>query len=163
MPQPGTARLRHLFADDGVRFAHRTSSGMQGKERNMNIVVSIDPETGEIFQHFGRTAYFKLYDVQGGKVMAAHVESTEGSKHGALVGALQDLKADILICGGIGGGAQNALRAVGIQIFGGCTGSADGAVRDYLAGNLHFQADVHCDHHEGHGEAAEGCHCHGTR
>ncbi|MGN1022936.1 MAG: DUF134 domain-containing protein [Lachnospiraceae bacterium] len=129
------------------------------KEIIMRIVVTYDPHTGEIFQHFGKTSYFKVYDVNDGILKKQHVESTNGQGHAALAGILKEMEAKVLICGGIGAGAQNALSAAGIQIFGGCSGSADDAVKDFLAGNLHYQEDVHCDHHEGHEE--EGCHCHG--
>lgn len=130
------------------------------KERNMRIAVTYDSTDGEIFQHFGRTEAFKVYDVSEGKVTGSEVVGTNGQGHGALAGVLLGLHADVLICGGIGGGAQMALADAGIRLFGGCSGSADAAVRDFLAGTLSYQEDVRCEHH-GHAEGNCGGGCHG--
>ena len=54
--------------------------------------------------------------------MHSEVIDTNGSGHGALAGVLNALNADVLICGGIGGGAQTALAAAGIKLFGGVSG-----------------------------------------
>ena len=134
----------------------------------MKIAVTYD--NGMIFQHFGHTEFFKVYDVQDGKVVSSEVISTNGSGHGALAGVLSVLKAEILICGGIGGGAQAALSAAGIKLYGGVSGSADAAVEALLAGNLAFDPCVKCSHHgdhhheEGHSCGSHGCgsehHCH---
>jgi len=115
-------------------------------ENQMRIAVTY--ENGEIFQHFGHTSQFKLYDVEEGKVVSSQVVDTNGSGHGALAGVLTALRADTVICGGIGGGAQSALAAAGIRLYGGVSGSADQAVEALLAGKLSFNPDVHCDHHD---------------
>lgn len=124
--------------------------------------VAVTYENGSVFQHFGHTEQFKLYDVEDGKIAGTQVVNTNGSGHGALAGFLQDLKADTLICGGIGAGAQNALAQAGIRLYGGVSGSADEAVNALLAGELKFDPDIKCSHHgEGHhGEHNCGGHCH---
>lgn len=76
----------------------------------MKLAVTYNPENGEIFQHFGRTETFKVYDLADGKIQKAEVCSTQGQGHGALVGVLQQLGAEAVICGGIGGGAQEGLK-----------------------------------------------------
>lgn len=110
--------------------------------------IAVTYANGEIFQHFGRTEQFKVYDVENGQVLRSQVVDTGGQGHGALAGVLQQLGADVLICGGIGGGAQAALAQAGIQLFGGVTGPADEAVADYLAGTLHYVPGIRCDHHD---------------
>lgn len=90
--------------------------------------IAVTYENGNIFPHFGRTEQFKLYDVADGHIIASRVVGTDGQGHGALAGLLRQLGADILICGGIGGGAQSALAAAGIRLYGGVSGSADAAV-----------------------------------
>ena len=114
--------------------------------------IAVTYENGEIFQHFGHTEQFKLYDVEEGKIVSAQVVDSNGSGHGALAGVLSALGVDALICGGIGGGAQTALAAAGIKLYGGVTGSADAAAEALAAGRLAFNPNVHCDHHEHHGE-----------
>lgn len=129
------------------------------KEKGEDIMrIAVTYENGEIFQHFGHTEEFKVYDVQDGKVVASEVVNTNGQGHGALAGVLTALKADVLICGGIGGGAQMALAAAGIKLYGGVSGSADAAVEALLAGNLDYNPAVKCNHHgEGHTCGKNGC------
>ena len=112
--------------------------------------IAVTYENGKIFQHFGHTEQFKVYDIEEGKVIASEVVSTNGSGHGALAGVLSALNADVLICGGIGGGAQMALAEAGIKLFGGVSGDADKAVEAYLAGTLVYNPNVQCSHHGEH-------------
>lgn len=112
----------------------------------MKIAVTYD--NGQIFQHFGRTEYFKVYTVADGKVESSEVIGSNGSGHGALAGILSDNGIDVLICGGIGGGAQSALAQAGIEICAGAQGDTDAAVEAYLAGEL-VNAGVTCSHHHG--------------
>lgn len=126
----------------------------------MKIAVTYD--NGEIFQHFGHTEQFKLYEAVDGKVVASEVVGTNGSGHGALAGFLAEHRVEVLICGGIGGGAQNALAQAGIKLFGGCSGNADAAVQALLEGHLNFDANVKCSHHDHeHGEDGHQCGDHG--
>ena len=127
--------------------------------------IAVTYENGQIFQHFGHTAQFKLYMVEGGAVASSVVLSTNGSGHSALAGFLVSHKVDALICGGIGGGAQMALAREGIRLYGGVQGSADAAVQALLAGTLGYDPNVHCDHHghehhHHHGDHACGSHSH---
>jgi predicted Fe-Mo cluster-binding NifX family protein len=124
----------------------------------MKIAVTYD--NGMIFQHFGHTEFFGIYEVNEGTITSAEVVSTMGSGHGALAGFLRSLNVDILICGGIGGGAQMALAEAGIKLYGGVSGAAEDAVKALISGNLDFNPDVRCDHH-GHSEVNHACGNHG--
>lgn len=119
--------------------------------------VAVTYENGEIFQHFGHSEAFKLYEVEGNEVKASEVVNTNGSGHGALAGFLQERNVEVLICGGIGAGAQNALAQAGIKLYGGVSGSADDAVQALIDGTLAYNPDVKCDHH-GEGHHGEGHH-----
>lgn len=124
--------------------------------------IAVTYENGQIFQHFGHTKAFKIYTVEDNKVVSADVIDTNGSGHGALAGMLRILGVDTLICGGIGGGAQTALRDAGIALYGGVSGDADTAVEEYLAGTLMFNPNVKCSHHDHeHGEGGNTCGSHG--
>ena len=114
-----------------------------------------------IFQHFGHTQQFKVYDVQEGKILTSQVVDTSSSGHGALAGVLNALQVDTLICGGIGGGAQTALAQAGIKLFGGVSGDADAAVKAYLEGNLGYNPDVKCSHHDHEHSEDHNCGSHG--
>lgn len=125
-------------------------------ESMMKIAVTY--ESGQIFQHFGHTEQFKVYEVADGTIVSAEVVDTNGSGHSALASFLMQHGVSALICGGIGSGAQAALTEAGIKLYGGVSGNADDAVHALLAGNLNFDPDVHCNHRDHkHGEAGHGC------
>ena len=130
----------------------------------MKIAVTYD--NGNIFQHFGKTEFFKVYEVEDGKVVSSEVIGSNGVGHGALAGLLVDRAVDVLICGGIGGGAQAALEEAGVELCAGAEGDADRAVEAYLKGEL-VSSGANCDHHhheEGHScgdhEEDHGCGSH---
>ena len=114
----------------------------------MRIAVTYDQ--GSVFQHFGRTEAFKVYEVEDGKVISSEVIGSNGAGHGALAGLLAGEGIDVLICGGIGGGARAALAEAGVELCAGAEGDADAAVEAYLKGEL-VGSDAVCDHHHGEG------------
>ena len=118
--------------------------------------IAVTYENGNIFQHFGHTKQFKLYDVENNKVTMEQIVDTNGQGHGALSGFLKASGADVLIGGGIGGGAQTALAQEGINLYGGVSGDADEAVNALLNGTLGFNPNVKCSHHD-HGESGHSC------
>ncbi len=126
---------------------------------NAAMRIAVTYENGEVFQHFGHCAQFKLYDVDDGKIVNEQVVDTNGSGHGALAGFLQAAKADALICGGIGMGAQMALADAGIKLYAGVTGNADTAAKALAEGNLAYDPDARCDHHEHHDGDCGHEHC----
>lgn len=129
----------------------------------MKIAVTYD--NGNIFQHFGKTEFFKVYEVENNQVISSEVISSNGAGHGALAELLGNQSVDLLICGGIGGGAQTALAEAGIEVCSGVQGDVDQAVEAYLEGEL-VSAGVNCDHHheEGHscGSHEDGHSCGGN-
>ena len=122
--------------------------------------IAVTYQNGQIFQHFGHTEQFKIYEISNGSILHAEVVGTNGSGHGALASFLMQHGVDTLICGGIGGGAQMALAQAGIRLFGGVSGNADAAVQALLNGTLTYDPDVHCNHHD-HGEGGHTCGDHG--
>lgn len=129
----------------------------------MKIAVTYD--NGNIFQHFGKTEFFKVYEVENNQVISSEVISSNGAGHGALAELLGNQSVDLLICGGIGGGAQTALADAGVEVCSGVQGDVDEAVEAYLKGEL-VSAGVNCDHHheEGHscGSHEDGHSCGGN-
>lgn len=117
----------------------------------MRIAVAYQNE--EVFGHFGKTEQFKLYDVEDNRVVSTIVIDTNCQGHEALADVLANEKIDVVICGGIGQGARDALAAKGIQVCAGAEGKADAAVGNYLDGILTGSAET-CAHHH---EEGEGC------
>ena len=121
--------------------------------------IAVTYENGQVFQHFGRTEQFKVYEVEDGSVVSSRVMSTNGTGHEALADFLAGNDITTVICGGVGGGMMQALNIVGIEVCAGVQGDADEAVQAYLNGALESSGvNCSCDHHE---EGHE-CHCGGS-
>lgn len=118
----------------------------------MKIAATYD--NGNIFQHFGKTEFFKVYEVEDNKIISSKVISSNGLGHGALAGLLGEQGIDVLICGGLGGGAQTALKEAGVEVCSGANGDADQAVEAYLRGEL-VSTGANCNHH--HHEEGHSC------
>ena len=118
----------------------------------MKIAATYD--NGNIFQHFGKTEFFKVYEVEDNKIISSEVISSNGLGHGALAGLLGEQGIDVLICGGLGGGAQTALKEAGVEVCSGANGDADQAVEAYLRGEL-VSTGANCNHH--HHEEGHSC------
>jgi predicted DNA-binding protein (UPF0251 family)/predicted Fe-Mo cluster-binding NifX family protein len=159
---------RLLIEGGNVRFHSISDCGESNVKGEHSMRIAVTYENGEIFQHFGRTEQFRIYDAEDGKVTAAQTVGTNGAGHGALAGFLQAAKVDALICGGIGIGAQMALADAGIRLYAGVQGSADAAAQALASGTLEYDPDARCDHHGEHHDGGcehdhcEDHHCHGN-
>lgn len=127
--------------------------------------IAVTYENGQIFQHFGHTKQFKVYQVHEDRIVSSEILDTDGNGHGALAGFLTKNQVSALICGGIGPGAQTALAEAGIKLFAGVSGDADQAVEAFLSGSLSYITEANCNHHhdghEGHTCGDHGCKGHG--
>jgi len=163
----GARKKLARFLVEGTRL--RVDGGhyqFSGNKESDTMRIAVTYENGQVFQHFGHTEQFKIYDIEKGEIKSSRVVDTNGQGHGALAGFLQEAGIDTLICGGIGGGARNALSEAGIRLFPGAEGDADEQVRSFIGGNLNYDPDTVCAHHEhesgadcGHGDCGHGsCH-----
>ena len=139
--------------------------------------IAVPYSDGQVFQHFGKSEQFKIYDTIDDEIISSEIVDTSGSGHSALADFLKEKGAGVLIsrtalgheifqlrlliCGGIGVGAVTALQNAGIQILGGAEGEADKCVEEFLGGRLHFGASgcascsSSCGHHHGDGDEEE--------
>ena len=142
------------------RFDTEADASMAAeRERKSSMKIAVTYANGLIFQHFGHSEFFKLYEVQDGQILSTEVVSAAGSGHGALAGFLKGHKVDALICGGIGGGARNALAEAGIALYPGVSGSADDSVKALLEGQLIYNPGTVCNHHHEGGHSCGGHSC----
>ena len=123
----------------------------------MRIAVTYEQE--KVGQHFGRTEQFKIYDIRDGQIASAQIIDTNGTGHSALAGFLRAAEVEVLICGGIGMGAQMALADAGIKLYAGVQGAADAAAKALAEGNLEYDPNARCDHHEHHDGDCGHDHC----
>ena len=113
-----------------------------------NMIIAVTSEKGEVFQHFGHTPEFTIYETKGDELLGPRVVPTGENGHGALAGILDALGVEVLICGGIGGGAQMALDEIGVEVVGGASGKVADVVAAYLKGELAVNPDFQCHHHD---------------
>ncbi|XVG95189.1 NifB/NifX family molybdenum-iron cluster-binding protein [Eubacteriales bacterium KG127] len=133
----------YVISRENIKIAKYT------EVKKMKIATTY--ENGKIYQHFGHTKQFKIYEVENKEIKSTEILNTAGSGHGALAGFLKEAGVEILICGGIGGGAKSALSEAGIKLYGGVTGMSDSAVESLLKDTLEYNANVTCSHHsDGH-------------
>ena len=154
-------RTLDIGGGDFVLCPHPTSN----EKGDCTMKLAICYENGLVFQHFGHTKQFKVYEIDNGTILTSQVVDTNGQGHGALAFVLQELGVDALICGGIGGGARVALAQAGVRLYPGCTGSADANAIAFAQGTLDYDPNAKCaDHGHGHHHhyaEGEACGSHG--
>ena len=106
--------------------------------------IAVPYEDGKIFQHFGKAKEVKIYTVESGKVVAAHLAVHDGEGHEAMAELLKKLGADVVICGNIGECAQKAVREAGMELYGGVIARADDSVNAFLTNNLAYDPEAGC-------------------
>lgn len=124
--------------------------------------IAVTYENGQVYQHFGHTQFFKIYDIQDSRLVSSQVIATGTSGHASLAGLLADQGVQVLICGGLGGCARTALEEAHIAVYGGVQGEADAVIDALLHGGLDYDPDARCTHHEeghscGHHEGGHTC------
>ena len=122
--------------------------------------IAVTCENNQVFQHFGHTPGFAVFEIADGKVVSEKMLSSGSSGHGALATLLALEQIEVLICGGIGGGAINALGNAGIKVIGGAEGDVRCVAENYAAGTLQVRENFHCNHQhhgEGHTCGDHGC------
>ncbi|MFI3227693.1 MAG: NifB/NifX family molybdenum-iron cluster-binding protein [Clostridia bacterium] len=111
----------------------------------MKIAVSCNG--AQIWSHFGHCENFMVYDVANGTINAEVSVPNPGHKPGFLPNFLADMGVEVIISGGMGGGAVDIFNERGVEVVLGITGSAKTAVEQYLAGNLESTGSI-CHNHE---------------
>lgn len=118
--------------------------------KSMKVAVTYEKETGKVFQHFGKTQYFKIYQIEDGKILSSEVIDNGGNGHHAIPPYLKSLGVETLILGNRGQGAIEAIAASGLKEVPGITGSADDAAELFAKGELKPNFEAKCDHHGEH-------------
>lgn len=124
------------------------------------VAVTCDDED-HVGQHFGSCKKFAVYTLENGsRLKGKEVIETELTGHDDLSRLMKENKIEVLICGGIGQGAMDALFAAGILVVPGQTGNVDKAVAAFLDGSMQTSTEPVCSgHQEGEGCGC-GCGCH---
>jgi len=111
----------------------------------MIIAVCLDKENNKVFQHFGETKYFYLYDNEKN---VGNVIDNNGFTHHELVPYLKSLNVNVVICGGLGNHAVKLMEANGIKVYPGAKGDVLDVIKKYNDNKLiaDFSAIHQCSH-----------------
>ena len=118
----------------------------------MKVAICFDK--GRVFQHFGRTKEFKIYEIKDNKVTDFYYVEVNGEGCSTLVPVLKANHINVLICGGLGEGAFNHLTEAGIIVVSGVEGEVDEVIGEFNEGTLKYSETPNCHHHD----HDENCH-----
>ncbi len=111
----------------------------------MKIAVAAMGNT--ISGHFGHCENFNIYDCADGKVVSAESVPNPGHRPGFLPNFLADRGVEVIIAGGMGGGAVDIFNERGVEVVVGAMGDAQAAVEAWLRGELKSTGSI-CHKHE---------------
>jgi predicted Fe-Mo cluster-binding NifX family protein len=123
----------------------------------MKIAAPVN-QNGGLEDHFGQCAFYKIYTIsEEGQISSVKTIASEqgcGCKSG-IARKLASDGVEIMVAGGIGGGAIATLNNSGIQVVRGCSGMADEIVKLYIAGKIKDSGEscLHHEHHHGQGHS----------
>ncbi len=109
--------------------------------------IAVASEAGRIAEHFGHCQGFTIYDVQGGKIAGSRFVENPGHRPGFLPVFLYEQGVNVIISGGMGGGAIQIFNEKNIEVIVGASGDPASAVQAYLEGTLESTGSV-CHKHE---------------
>ncbi|MBN2222496.1 MAG: P-loop NTPase [Vallitaleaceae bacterium] len=114
-------------------------------EKTMKIAVASDQEM--VTGHFGHCEGFHIYEVDGDQIIGTHFVPNPGHKPGFLPNFLNDMGVEVIISGGMGGGAIDIFNEKDIEVVIGAQGTALSNVEKYLQGELQSTGSV-CHSHD---------------
>ncbi|UWG95552.1 P-loop NTPase [Dehalobacter sp. DCM] len=117
--------------------------------RKMKIAVASEGKM--VTEHFGHCEGFIIFDTEGQNIIKNETVANPGHRPGFLPNFLNDLGVNVIISGGMGGGAIDIFNEKGIEVIVGASGEAKTAVEQYLQGNLKSTGSV-CHDHQHHDE-----------
>ena len=103
-----------------------------------------------VAQHFGHCENFILFEAEGNQIVSQESIPNPGHKPGFLPNFLADKGAEVIIAGGMGGGAVDIFNERGVEVVVGASGDARECAEKYLRGELISTGSVcHAHEHEG--------------
>ena len=112
----------------------------------MILAITLDKNTFEVFDHFGQTKNFYLFDTEKNE---EKIVDNNGFSHQELVPYLASLNVGVVICGGIGNHAIMLLNKAGIEVVPGVKGNVEEVKNAYINGTIRpdLTAIHKCSHH----------------
>lgn len=152
--------LEESFLDAAADLLEEKFQILNGraKKGNCKIAVAAD-ENRNVYGHFGSASRFVVYTIENGALTGKTELQSAGDGHDGAVRRLTEEGISVVICGGIGAPAMEALMSAGILVIPGIQGDIDVAVGSYLDGSISADSKATCSSHDH--EDGEDCHCNG--
>lgn len=113
--------------------------------------IAVASEGKIVTGHFGHCQNFNVFEAEDGKIINMESIANPGHKPGFLPNFLNNLGVNVIVSGGMGGGAIDIFNEKSIEVIVGASGDSETVVKDYLAGKLKSTGSV-CHEHQHHGE-----------
>ncbi|PKM58183.1 MAG: dinitrogenase iron-molybdenum cofactor [Firmicutes bacterium HGW-Firmicutes-3] len=110
------------------------------------IKIAIASEKEEVTEHFGHCMNFNIFEVEDNQIIKTESIPNPGHKPGFLPNFLNDLGVNVIISGGMGGGAVDIFNEKDIEVVVGARGNARAVVKAYLQGALKSTGSI-CHEH----------------
>ena len=117
----------------------------------LKMKIAVASEGKMVTEHFGHCEGFNIFDTENGKIVKSEFIPNPGHKPGFLPNFLSDKGVNVIISGGMGGGAIEIFNEKNIEVIIGAAGAAEAAVNSYLKGELQSTGSV-CHEHQHHDE-----------
>ncbi len=109
--------------------------------------IAVASEKGNVSGHFGHCEGFYIFEVENEEVKDTEFVENPGYKPGFLPNFLNDKGINVIISGGMGGGAIDIFNSHNIEVIIGSEGKTVDAINKYLRGELKSTGSV-CSKHE---------------
>ena len=116
--------------------------------------IAVASENEMVTEHFGHCKGFMIFDAQKSQIVKSETIANPGHKPGFLPNFLADRGVNVIISGGMGGGAVEIFNERNIEVIVGAKGNAKAAVEAYLEGSLKSTGSV-CHEHQHHDECGK--------
>ena len=116
--------------------------------------IAVATDNGIVADHFGHCESFMIFDTENNQIVKSETIANPGHKPGFLPNFLADRGVNVIISGGMGGGAVEIFNERNVEVVVGASGNAKTAVENYLKGELKTTGSV-CHEHQHHDECGE--------
>ncbi len=123
----------------------------QDEAGGFKLKIAVASENQQVTEHFGHCVNFNIYDSVNDTIVKKTSIPNPGHKPGFLPNFLNDMGVNVIISGGMGGGAVDIFNEKGIEVIVGARGDAEMAAVQYLQGKLQSTGSV-CHEHQHHDE-----------
>ena len=116
--------------------------------------IAVASEGAKVTEHFWHCDQFLVFEAEDGRIVRQEAVPNPGHRPGFLPNFLADRGVNVIVSGGMGGGAVEIFNERNVEVITGASGDAREAVEQYLAGRLQSTGSI-CHEHQHHDECGK--------